>query len=106
VASDWTDFLQTQRAAMPDLCRVHSHVLPAPDPKRLARAVESALDEVLGHERAGQVYTVVTDHDAEHRVPLAQRALMWVGENMPASAERVLDRARSHYADAPLTPAT
>ena len=41
----------TQQAPMPHVCRVHSHVLPAPDAQRLETAVESALEEVLGAPR-------------------------------------------------------
>lgn len=95
----------TQRGALPDVCRVHSHVLPAPDPERLAAAVRSALGDVLGGDRAAAVYATAGAQQPEH-VPLAQRALMWISASMPASADRILERARWHYADAPLSAAT
>lgn len=92
----------TQREPLPHVCRVHTHVLPAPDPERLGRAVAAALDEVLGYERAGQVYALVTQEARDEQVPLAQRVLMWISSNIPISADRVLARARSHYAEAPV----
>jgi MEDS: MEthanogen/methylotroph, DcmR Sensory domain len=91
--------LAAQTGALPDVCRLHSHVRPAADPARLARAVDMALGEVLGPDQAGQVYGLVGNEVREDKVPIAQLALMWVSENMPVRAERVLARAREHYAD-------
>jgi len=86
-----------QVGLLPDVCRLHSHVLPASDPDRLARAVDAALEDVLGAREAGHVYVVVATHAREGRVPMAQLALMWVSAQMPVLAERVLARAREHY---------
>lgn len=88
----------TQQAPMPHVCRVHSHVLPAPDGERLEAAVESALEEVLGRTQTGRVYTMVANEASADHAPLAQRVLMWVSAHMPASAERVLASSRTHYA--------
>lgn len=88
----------TQLGPMPDVCRVHSHVLPVPDAERLSRAVDQALDEVLGSEDAGKVYLLVGDRIRENRVPVAQLVLMWVSSNMPGLADRILASARAHYA--------
>ena len=89
-----------QTGALPHVCRVHSHVKPIVDNARFARAVDAALEEVLGANGAGKVYVVIGDQIRENRVPIAQLALMWVSENMPALAGRVLDSARAHYASA------
>jgi hypothetical protein len=88
----------TQLGAMPDVCRVHSHVLPVPDPDRLSEAVDRALDEVLGPEDAGKVYLLVGERIREDRVPVSQLVLMWVSANMPGLADRILASARAHYA--------
>ena len=37
-----------QLSVLPEICRSHSHVLPAGDPERLERAVDAALAETLG----------------------------------------------------------
>lgn len=97
--------LATQRTPLPHVCRVHSHVLPVPDPQRLAHAVDLALDEVLGTERTAQVHTAIAETDAD-KVPRAQHALMWVSANMPTVSDRILARARSHYTAPPASVAT
>jgi hypothetical protein len=88
-----------QLGTLPAVCRSHSHVRAADD-TRLARAVETALDDVLGPARAGEVYVLIGREIREARVPIGQLALMWVSENLPAHAERVLGTAQAHYAAA------
>lgn len=88
-----------QRTPLPEVCRLHSHVSPVPDPERLARAVDAALEEVLGPEQAGKVYMLVGDEARKNRVPVAQLVLMWASANLPESADRILARARRHYSE-------
>ena len=92
----------SQLAPLPGVCRAHTHVRPAGDPARLARAVDLALEEVLGPTQAGKVYVLIADQARDERVPVAQLALMWVSAHMPVFADRVLAAARAHYADQPL----
>ena len=87
----------SQAGPLPEVCRAHSHVLPALDPARLTRAVDQALEEVLGAAEAGKVYVLVGQQLRADRVPMAQVLLMWVSANMPALAERVLASARARY---------
>jgi hypothetical protein len=87
-----------QATTIPDVCRAHSHVLPAQDPQRLARAVDRALDEVLGSAQAGKVYLLLADEVRAARLPTPQLLLMWVSANMPTLAKRVLAAARRNYA--------
>jgi DcmR-like sensory protein len=91
-----------QRGPLPEVCRVHSHVRPALDPARLTRAVDRALDEILGPDEAGKIYVLIRRQIREERVPMGQLVLMWISANMPAVAERVLASARGHYAGRPL----
>jgi len=95
--------LATQTGLLPHVCAEHSHVLPAADPERLSRAVDLALDDVLGHEDAGKVYLLVGERIREARVPAAQLVLMWVSANMPGLADRILASARTHYLAAATT---
>ena len=69
---------------------------------RLQRAVDQALEEVLGAAEAGKVYMVVGPEIRADRVPTAQLLLMWISENMPMLAERVLASARARYLDEPV----
>jgi hypothetical protein len=94
-----------QVGPLPHVCRLHSHVVPAADTARLARAVDRALQDVLGPQHAGKVYVLVGKQIREERVPAAQLVLMWVSANLPALAERILASARAHYAAVPLASA-
>jgi hypothetical protein len=94
----------SQIETFPEVCRLHTHVTPGPDADRLAHAVDDALVGVLGAPGAGQVYSLVGTEIRERRVPAPQLVLMWVSENMPLSAERILASARTRYHDAPATP--
>lgn len=91
----------SQVELLPHVCESHSHVLPAADSARLARAVDRALEEVLGAQAAGKVYVVVGSHAPDSRVPMPQQILMWVSANMPSLAERILESARTHYTVSP-----
>jgi KaiC/GvpD/RAD55 family RecA-like ATPase len=90
-----------QAALLPHLCNLHSHVLPASNYARLSRAVDRALDEVLGSSAASEVYRSVARERDDVRVPMAQLIMMWVSANMPAAADRVLAVARDHYGAQP-----
>jgi hypothetical protein len=89
-----------QVGTLPDVCRAHSHVLPASDSARLARSVDLALEEVLGAAEAGKVYALVGEQIRRGRVPSPQLVLMWVSANMPALADRILASARKRYLEA------
>ena len=95
----------SQAGVLPEVCRTHSHVLPSLDPARLTRAVDQALEEVLGAAEAGKVYVLVGQQLRSDRIPMAQVLLMWVSENMPALAERVLASARARYEAQPAVSA-
>ena len=94
-----------QVSVLPEICRSHSHVLPADDPQRLERAVDAALEDALGL-KAEQVYAQLGEQLRRKKVPPAQLALMWVSSQMPQSAEHILASAREHYLhDASVQPA-
>jgi hypothetical protein len=95
----------SQAGVLPQVCRTHSHILPALDPARLTRAVDQALEEVLGAAEAGKVYVLVGQQLRSDRVPMAQVLLMWVSANMPMLAERVLSSARARYEALPAVSA-
>jgi hypothetical protein len=86
-----------QVGLLPEVCRAHSHVLPAGDPERLHRAVDAALEETLGSTDAGRVYAMIADEIRQTSVPASQLALMWVSAEMPAVAQRVLSSAETKY---------
>ena len=83
---------------------MHTHVRPAHDADGLARAVRLALEEELGRAQAADVYYIVGNRFREERLPIAQRALMWVAANRPDAAERVLAKARARYGASTAVP--
>jgi hypothetical protein len=94
---------RSQVETLRDVCNLHTHIAPGADADRLAHAVDDALVGVLGAQGAGQVYSLVGPEIRERRIPPPQLALMWVSENMPMNAERILAAARSRYRDAPVS---
>jgi hypothetical protein len=89
--------VRAQAAALPHVCGLHSHVLPASNYARLASALDRALGDVLGSAGAGNVYRAVARERDDVRVPMAQLIMMWLSGNRPDVAERVLATAREHY---------
>jgi MEDS: MEthanogen/methylotroph, DcmR Sensory domain len=79
------------------ICR-HTHARPAADNARLAAAVDAALADVVGAERAGRIYLEVADAVPHGAVPRAQSVLNWVTTHETRFAEKILARARAHYA--------
>jgi MEDS: MEthanogen/methylotroph, DcmR Sensory domain len=88
---------ELQRTVLPEICRTHTHVTPAGDSHRLAAAVDSALERILGAEEADRVAGLVAEQHDE-RVPPAQRTLMWVSTYLPGEADEILAAARADYA--------
>ena len=86
-----------QGSLLPNVCRAHTMVEVADDPRRFHDAVDAALGETLHEDGAQKVYAMVAGEIRDARVPAAQLALMWLAEHMPRSAERVLEHARRHY---------
>lgn len=89
---------QVQTEALPHICREHSHVLPARNYPRFARAVDNALREVLGPNQAATVYVLVSREVGHDQIPLAQSILMWVSRHLPQKSSQILASARTHYA--------
>lgn len=89
---------RAQTETLPNICREHSHVLPARNYPRFARAVDNALREVLGPNQAATVYVLVSREAGHDQIPLAQSILMWVSRHLPQQSSQILASARTHYA--------
>lgn len=90
-------FDRDSQQLLPAVCSAHTHVRPAYDMARLDRAVDTALDEVLGVANARMVQEIVREQAREHSTPVSEQLLMWVSRRMPRHAERVLAVARAAY---------
>jgi DcmR-like sensory protein len=85
------------RAASVDalLC-AHTHVVPTDS--ALEGALDRAMDEVLGARVADLRRLIQANHrPAWAMIPKPEAIILWLRNNLPGSAERILDRAREYY---------
>ena len=92
--------LDSQSSALPEIFRTHTHQRPVADTARLAAAVHETLTEVVGPDGAARIYLKVAGDVPRTKLPRAQAVLMWLGSHEPATAQRVLQGARTRYASA------
>jgi hypothetical protein len=98
--------IDVQASALPEILRVHTHPRTAADPSGLAAAVDQALVDVLGSAGAGQIYLQVAEQVPHTQSPRAQTVLTWLSGQDTTTAEQVLDRVRTHYAEKRLRAGT
>jgi DcmR-like sensory protein len=85
-----------QAASLDAVLCAHTHVLPTD--AALEGALNRAMDEVLG-DRVQDLRTLI---QANHRpawalVPPPEALILWLRNNLPGSADRILNRAREYY---------
>jgi hypothetical protein len=90
--------LDAQTSALPEIIRTHTHPRPVADTARLATAVHETLTDVVGSDAAARIYLRVAEDVPRTALPRAQAVLMWLSRHQPATAQRVLQGARSRYA--------
>jgi len=76
------------------ICRSHSHVIPTRHYDRLDEAVMRASAEVLDLPLAHMMRSLSASHRPETEMPFGQATLLWLKENMPITAAKVLDGVR------------
>lgn len=80
------------------VCRTHTHVIPARDYGRFDQAVREASQEVLDEPLSSMLLSLSSMHRPATEMPQGQATLLWLGQNMPRTAARVLDKVRESYA--------
>jgi hypothetical protein len=81
----------------------HTHVLPTGVNDGIERAVNQAIDEILGSRGQGLRLGIKTKHPtAWAAIPSAEAQILWLRNNVPDSADDVLNRARQLYHSAKL----
>ncbi|HEY0613167.1 MAG TPA: MEDS domain-containing protein [Candidatus Elarobacter sp.] len=81
------------------LC-AHTHLLPAGG-DAMQRAVERAMHEVLGNRADGVRALMKANYRPSWAaLPKVEAEILWLRNNLPDDAERILTRARTHYRDA------
>ena len=83
------------------VCKTHSYLIPAADYDLLESSVSEAIEDVLGPTQASMLLSLVSSQKVKDerlaKMPSSQRALLWLRENMPLTADKVLLRSRSYY---------
>jgi hypothetical protein len=86
--------------AFGNVCRTHSHVIPADDYVRHRLTVSRAIADVVGEIGGPLLQSLISWQGAPSLMPSSQALLLWVREKMPEHFEPVLARARQLELDA------
>jgi hypothetical protein len=81
--------------ALESVCRCHTHLIPARDYSRFNQAVLDAAKATLDQPLAQMLITLAANHRPHTEMPLGQAALLWLKQNMPRTADRVLEGVRA-----------
>ena len=79
------------------LC-AHTHLLPSQTNGALETVLNRSMDEFFGPE--ANTFRARIKADNRHPcavMPTAERAILWLRENLPDEAEEIMMRAREHY---------
>jgi len=82
-------------AGLESICRCHTHLIPARDYERLNEAVFDSSRKVLDQPLAQMLLHLAASHRPRTEMPLGQAALIWLKQNMPRTADRVLGEVRA-----------
>jgi len=79
------------------LC-THTHLVPAESDGKLEKAVNLAMDEVLGSHAEGLKVLIKENYRPGWAImPNAESIMLWLRNNLPEKAEEIVARARHHY---------
>jgi hypothetical protein len=85
-----------QAASVDALLCAHTHLVPTDS--ALEGALNRAMDEVLGARVDGLRRLIQANHrPAWGMVPKPEAIILWLRNNLPGSADRILNRAREYY---------
>jgi hypothetical protein len=87
--------------AFGNVCRTHSHVIPAADYAQHRDTVDRAIADVVGDIRGPLLKSLATWSEASTMMPASQALVLWLKDHMPQRFDAVLERARNlEHADA------
>ncbi len=82
------------------VCKVHTHLIPTRDHAGLDAAVSAAATKVLDQPLADILLSLAANHRPPTQMPLGQSTLMWLKQNMPRTADKVLSELRAGFSTA------
>ncbi len=86
------------RGPLECVCKSHTHLIPARDYERFNEAVRSASKDVLDQPLAQMLLSLSASHRPSTQMPMGQATLIWLAQNMPRTADKVLAQVRERYA--------
>jgi hypothetical protein len=80
------------------VCKAHTHLIPARDYSGFNEAVRDAARQVLPDPLARMLSSLAATHRPCTEMPLGQATLFWLKQNMPRTAEKVLQQVKAKLA--------
>lgn len=84
--------------ALESVSRCHTHLIPARDYTRFNDAVLESAKDILDQPLAQMLLDLAASHRPHTAMPIGQAALIWLKQNMPRTADRVLADVRGRLA--------
>ena len=82
-------------AGLHSICKTHTQFIPAGDGESFDRAVRDATCKVLDGPLAELLLSLAERHRAGTHMPQGQATLFWLAQNMPRTADKVLQELKS-----------
>jgi hypothetical protein len=85
-------------SGLESVCRAHTHFLPTRDHQQLNQAVSEASAKVLDEPLAKILLSLAASHQTATKMPAGQATLLWLNQNMPRTADKVLKEVKASTA--------
>lgn len=79
------------------ICNTHTHLIPDPDYGRFDDAISKASQDVLDESSVMMVQSLAVMDKPRTAMPFGEAVILWLSQNMPRTAEKVLARVRTRY---------
>jgi hypothetical protein len=85
-------------AGLDSVCKAHTHFIPTRDERQLNQAVSEASARVLDGPLAKILLSLAASHRTSTKMPAGQATLLWLSQNMPRTADKVLKEVKASTA--------
>jgi hypothetical protein len=85
-------------SGLDSVCKVHTHLIPTRDERQLTEAVGDASRKVLDAPLAKILLSLAERHRGSTHMPAGQATLLWLSQNMPRTADKVLKEVKASTA--------
>ncbi len=79
-----------------DIGRTHSEIITGDDDEAFQQALDRASADVFGAPLSETITVAPEQAPGEHRLPAAQRTMLWIQRALPRSSADILQRARAY----------